>query len=70
MKLQCQKLEYEFPVVKEEIDGQIPQAFDRGLQFEDRIYMKVSFIFPFFLVLSMRFFVPLQTCNICHVCSQ
>ncbi|KAG4923091.1 hypothetical protein JHK87_048631 [Glycine soja] len=34
------KLEYEFPVVKEEIDGQIPQAFDRGLQFEDRIYMK------------------------------
>lgn len=49
MKLQCQKLEYEFPVVKEEIDGQIPQAFDRGLQFEDRIYMKVSFIFPFFI---------------------
>ncbi|KAL2567482.1 hypothetical protein AAZV13_18G006300 [Glycine max] len=37
------KLEYEFPVVKEEIDGQIPQAFDRGLQFEDRIYMKALY---------------------------
>lgn len=35
--------------MKEEIDGQIPQVFDRALQVEDRIYMKVSFIFPFFI---------------------
>lgn len=49
MKLRCQNLEYEFAIVKEEIDGQIPQVFDRALQVEDRIYMKVSFIFPFFI---------------------
>ncbi|RZB73342.1 Meiosis-specific protein ASY1 isoform B [Glycine soja] len=29
-------LEYEFAIVKEEIDGQIPQVFDRALQVEDR----------------------------------
>ncbi|KAL2598481.1 hypothetical protein AAZV13_11G227800 [Glycine max] len=36
-------LEYEFAIVKEEIDGQIPQVFDRALQVEDRIYMKALY---------------------------
>ncbi|KAL2332662.1 hypothetical protein Fmac_013875 [Flemingia macrophylla] len=37
------KLEYEFAVVKEENDGQIPQVLDRALLFEDRIYMKALY---------------------------
>ncbi|KAK7387582.1 hypothetical protein VNO78_28489 [Psophocarpus tetragonolobus] len=36
-------LEYEFAIVKEEIDGQLPQVFDRVLQVEDRIYMKALY---------------------------
>ena len=42
MELHCQKSEYEFTIVKEEIDGQIPQVSDTALQDEDRLYMKVS----------------------------
>lgn len=42
IELHCQKSEYEFTIVKEETDGQIPQVLDR-LQVEDPIYMKVSF---------------------------
>ncbi|XP_027334869.1 meiosis-specific protein ASY1 [Abrus precatorius] len=37
------KFEYEFAIVKEEIDGQIPQVFDSVLQVEDRIYMKALY---------------------------
>ncbi|KAK7306363.1 hypothetical protein VNO77_44297 [Canavalia gladiata] len=37
------KLEYEFTIVKEEIDGQVPQFFDRALQVEDRLYMKALY---------------------------
>ncbi|XP_020213041.1 meiosis-specific protein ASY1 [Cajanus cajan] len=37
------KLEYEFAVVKEENDGQIPQVFDKALLVEDRIYMKALY---------------------------
>ncbi|KAK7311986.1 hypothetical protein RJT34_10503 [Clitoria ternatea] len=37
------KFEYEFATVKEEIDGQIPQVSDRGLQVEDPIYMKALY---------------------------
>jgi len=48
MKLQCQNLEYEFTIVKEESDGQLPKVFDRALQVEDRLYMTVSFTFPYF----------------------
>lgn len=54
-ELCCQKSEYEFTIVKEEIDGQIPQVFDRALQVEDRIYMKVSFdssSFSFYVILT------------------
>ncbi|XP_004502295.1 meiosis-specific protein ASY1 [Cicer arietinum] len=35
------KSEYEFTIVKEETDGQIPQVFDKTLQVEDLIYMKL-----------------------------
>jgi len=34
--------------VKEESDGQLPKVFDRALQVEDRLYMTVSFTFPYF----------------------
>jgi len=54
MKLQCQNLKYEFTIVKEEIDGQLPKVFDRALQLEDRLYMKVSFIFPYFFRVSFE----------------
>ncbi|KAK8473831.1 hypothetical protein PHAVU_001G261701 [Phaseolus vulgaris] len=36
-------LEYEFTIVKEEIDGQLPKVFDRALQLEDRLYMKALY---------------------------
>lgn len=57
MKLQRQNLEYEFAIVKEEIDGQLPKVFDRALPVEDRLYMKVSFYFSlYFFVFPMRIF--------------
>ncbi|TKY47765.1 HORMA domain-containing protein 1 [Spatholobus suberectus] len=37
------KFEYEFAIVKEEIDGQIPHVFERALQVEDRIYTKALY---------------------------
>ncbi|KAG2406882.1 Meiosis-specific protein [Vigna angularis] len=43
MKLQRQNLEYEFAIVKEEIDGQLPKVFDRALPVEDRLYMKALY---------------------------
>ncbi|XP_014493807.1 meiosis-specific protein ASY1 [Vigna radiata var. radiata] len=36
-------LEYEFAIVKEEIDGQLPKVFDRALPVEDRLYMKALY---------------------------
>ncbi|KAL9332792.1 hypothetical protein ACSQ67_002402 [Phaseolus vulgaris] len=36
-------LKYEFTIVKEEIDGQLPKVFDRALQLEDRLYMKALY---------------------------
>ncbi|XP_019449643.1 PREDICTED: uncharacterized protein LOC109352218 isoform X2 [Lupinus angustifolius] len=37
------KSEYEFTIVKEEVDGQAPQVFDKPLQSEDLIYMKALY---------------------------
>ncbi|CAL0328621.1 unnamed protein product [Lupinus luteus] len=37
------KSEYEFTIMKEAIDGQAPQVFDRPLQTEDLIYMKALY---------------------------
>ncbi|MCI28065.1 HORMA domain-containing protein, partial [Trifolium medium] len=34
------KSEYDFTIVKEEIDGQMPPVLDRALPAEDLIYMK------------------------------
>ncbi|QCE13096.1 meiosis-specific protein HOP1 [Vigna unguiculata] len=36
-------LQYEFTIVKEEIDGQLPKVFDKALQVEDRLYMKALY---------------------------
>ncbi|OIW08019.1 hypothetical protein TanjilG_20120, partial [Lupinus angustifolius] len=38
-----EKSEYEFTIVKEEVDGQAPQVFDKPLQSEDLIYMKALY---------------------------
>jgi len=71
MKLQRQNLQYEFTIVKEEIDGQLPKVFDKALQVEDRLYMKVRFYFSlYFFVFPMRIFDSLLTCNLYNVCSQ
>jgi hypothetical protein len=45
----CQKSEYDFTIVKEEIDGQMPSVLDRALSAEDLIYMKVRLIVPLLL---------------------
>ncbi|CAL0303394.1 unnamed protein product [Lupinus luteus] len=37
------KSEYEFTIVKEEVDGQAPQVFEKPLQSEDLIYMKALY---------------------------
>lgn len=57
--------------MKEEIDGQLPKVFDKALQVEDRLYMKVRFYFSlYFFVFPMRIFDSLLTCNLYNVCSQ
>lgn len=64
----CQKSEYEFTIVKEETDGQIPQVFDKTLQVEDLIYMRVSLnSSSLFVYVISEHLGWLVNCNLCHL---